>query len=285
VGLAVKRTHKERARIQDEARLVHQFYLERKKQEIRKAQRTVEKAAEKDPFNDIVQKYVPTIESAAALLEGYATTTGLHYSNMNGEARNTASELRRMCALSKFIVSDDARRPALEVVPSSERKAIDRAAQITDEERERSERHQRYVEFARQEKSLVEVLTAHGIDAEHIDESSGPPKADIRINRGSAAPWLIEVKTRKEPVFKNHYLTGLWPYRVMKKSAMVSPKPDFVACVSAKVFPLDGDPLHREGYFFAETNSLKLAEHYGDLWYLVDQRDTFGIEELKDLLR
>lgn len=245
----------------------------------------MEKAAERDPFNDIVEKYVPTIESAAALLEGYATTTGLHYSNMNGEAKDTASELRRMCALSKFIVSDDARRPALKVVPKSEEKEIERAAQVTEAERERSERHQRYIEFARQEKSLVEVLTAHGIDAEHIDESSGPPKADIRINRGSAKPWLVEVKTRKEPVFQDQYLTGLWPYRVMKKGAMISPKPDFVACVSQKVFPLEGEPLHRKGYFFAKTKSLWLAERYGDLWYLVDQKDTFGIDELKDFLR
>jgi len=245
----------------------------------------MEKAAERDPFNDIVQKYVPTIESAAALLEGYATTTGLHYSNMNGEAKDTASELRRMCALSKFIVSDDARRPALEVVPKNEEKAIERAAQVTDAERERSERHQRYIEFARQEKSLVQVLTAHGIDAEHIDESSGPPKADIRINRGSAEPWLIEVKTREQPVFQDHHLTGLWPYRVMKQSAMRSPKPDLVACVSWKIFPLDGEPLHRKGYCFAETKSLWLADRYGDLWYLVDQKDTFGIDELKALLR
>jgi len=153
------------------------------------------------------------------------------------------------------------------------------------EQKER--RKVRYDRFVPNEIRLAEVLRAHGLDAQHVDETRGAPSCDIRIASGCYS-YDLEVKTRANREFDDEKLRGLWPFLVMEESKLADPRPHFVACVSHPVFNRESDPIKRAGFFFLEANDLYLAEGWypnEPKWWKIKQEHAFGIEGLKARIR
>jgi len=170
-------------------------------------------------------------------------------------------------------------------VDQSEGSGDDREPRSIMEEAE--DRKVIYGKFVEYEKELVKVLRAHGIEAEHIDESKGPAVADILIKTVAYGDLKMEVKTRTKGYFKKVF-KSYCPWRVMPQEDLVDPPPHLIACISQDAFDEQTQPLEKYGFWFAWQKKLieTTGFHQDDSrsWLAHCYEDAFNIAELKQFV-